>query len=275
MSRPRSVPAGLRRRMSGVVGDPRRRLDSWRRRRRMAGPRLLRAFARACPEAFFIEIGSNDGEQHDHLSDLIRSRPWRGIMVEPVPYVFRRLQANYQSNDRVALENVAVSNADGSRAFYHLREAMPSEIARLPRWYDGIGSFSRETVVGHRGFIPDIESRLIATEVPCVTFESLCRRHGVAEFDLLLLDTEGHEAVILDAVDLDAHSPRLVVFEHYHLSEGDRDRCRRRLAAAGYDLLEEGFDTWCIGRRCPDDVRAVWGSLEPGAPALSALSDRR
>ena len=72
-------------------------------------PQLLRAFADAYPHAFFVEIGSNDGEQHDHLRPFILSRPWRGIMVEPVPYVFERLRRNYESQGRIELENVAVA----------------------------------------------------------------------------------------------------------------------------------------------------------------------
>ena len=51
---------------------------------RMAGPKLLDAFAQSFPQAFFVEIGANDGEQHDHLRPLILSRRWSGVMVEPV-----------------------------------------------------------------------------------------------------------------------------------------------------------------------------------------------
>ena len=50
--------------------SPGRRWARLRYRRllaRMAGPRLLRRFAEAYPEAFFVEIGANDGEQHDQL----------------------------------------------------------------------------------------------------------------------------------------------------------------------------------------------------------------
>jgi FkbM family methyltransferase len=122
--------------------------------RSLAGPQLLDAFAEAYPHAFFIEIGSNDGEQHDHLRPFIVSRPWRGIMVEPVPYVFERLRRNYESQGRIALENVAISDADGVVPFYHLTEPKPEELASLPDWYDGVGSFSRAAVARHATYIP-------------------------------------------------------------------------------------------------------------------------
>ena len=82
----------------------------------VAGPRLLRAFADAYPDAFFVEIGSNDGERSDHLRPFILSRRWSGIMVEPVPYIFERLQRNYGGTDRIVLANLAIADRDGGVA---------------------------------------------------------------------------------------------------------------------------------------------------------------
>jgi FkbM family methyltransferase len=89
----------------------------------MAGPRLIAAFADAFPDALFVEVGSNDGRKHDHLRAHIEERGWRGVMVEPVPYVFERLRRNYGDNGRVRLENVAVAGHDGRMPFWHLAEA--------------------------------------------------------------------------------------------------------------------------------------------------------
>ncbi len=237
---------------------------------RLAGPKLLRAFAESHTEALFVEIGSNDGEQHDHLRPLIAAFPWRGVMVEPVPYVFRRLQHNYASFDRVALENVAIADHDGSLPFYHLREARPGEVDALPAWYDGIGSFSPSTVLSHARHIQDIGERLVTTMVPCLTFESLCDKHRIERLDLLLIDTEGYDDEIIKLINFDRHSPRLLVFEHFHLSEARRDTCRETLSAAGYELMEEGFDTWCLGPDATPELRQVWSALEPAVPALTA-----
>jgi hypothetical protein len=100
--------------------------------RRMAGPRILAAFAEAVPEAVFVEIGANDGQKHDHLHPFVMSGAWRGVLVEPVPYLFARLQRNYAGVDRLALENVAIADRDGTQPFFHLPEANPDERARLP-----------------------------------------------------------------------------------------------------------------------------------------------
>jgi hypothetical protein len=86
-------------------------------------------------------------------------------MVEPVPHLFERLRRNYGALERVALENVAIDDVDGRRPFYHLAPVDDPEGERLPVWYDEIGSLSRDEVVAHRHLIPDVERRLVRTEV--------------------------------------------------------------------------------------------------------------
>ena len=239
---------------------------------RLAAPRVVEAFAAAYPRAFFIEIGANDGEKHDHLRPAILAHPWRGIMVEPVPYVFERLRRNYGSMDRIALERAAIADRDGTVPFYHLREATEHERSGLPDFYDAIGSFSRESVLAHRRVIPDIESWLVETRVPSLTFESLCRNHAVSRVDLLAIDTEGYDCEVLGLVDLEARRPRLVVYEHYHLPSAERADCRSHMRSLGYEVLEEGFDSWCLDP-ADDILTEAWSRLSPGIPSFSVYDE--
>lgn len=252
--------------MSGL----RSAIADWRLRRRLASGRLLRAFARLYPRARFVEVGANDGDQHDHLRPHIRGGGWRGVMAEPVPYVFERLRSNYGDVEGVALANVAVGVADGDRTFYRLVEPSPEERDRLPDWYDGVGSFSLETVRGHAFAIPDIEARIVGEEVPTLTLDSLCERYGLDGVDLLVIDAEGYDAELLASVDLARHAPRLVAYEHFHLTSTDREACRRRVQAQGYETLEEGFDTWCIRTDRDDDLTRLWRRLKPAVAGVSA-----
>lgn len=255
----------------------RRSLDARRRRQfeaRLFGPQLLRAFGRAFPRAAFVEIGANDGIQHDHLRLMIQQLEWRGVMVEPVPYVFERLRNAYQGNDRVSLENVAIADRNGRLPFYHLAEAADHEREGLPRWYDGIGSFSREAVLGHSRAIPDIASRLVATDVPALTFDALCAKHGLESVDLILIDAEGYDHVIIADIDFGRYRPALVVYEHYHLLARDRSACRELMERCGYETREEGFDTWCLRADADALLAQTWCTTRPGAPGLYAEDEK-
>jgi FkbM family methyltransferase len=235
-----------------------------------AGQRLLEAFAERHPGGFFIEIGSNDGVHSDHLRSLLGSGGWRGLMVEPVPYVFERLRENYGGVEGIALENAAIADRDGRLPFFHLAKLNDGREGDLPSWYDQIGSFSRETILGHADKIPDIERRLVRTEVPSLTFESLCRKHGVERVDLLLTDTEGYDWEIIKRIDFDRRHPGLLIYEHYHLPAKLRAECREFLEARGYALMEEGFDTWCLDRNADEGLTLLMGRLEPAVPSYSA-----
>ncbi len=250
----------------------RRRLDARRLRRirrRLAGPRIVAAFASGHPRARFVEIGANDGEQHDFLRPHLLRGGWTGLMVEPVPYVFERLRANYERVGGVTLVNAAVGARDGRQPFFHLRDVTAEERATLPEWYDGVGSFSREAVLSHAPQMPDIAERLVEREVETMRFDTLLARHGLAGADLVVIDAEGHDWEIIRHMDLRRHGPRLLVYEHFHLSRADRDAAARCLREAGYETMEEGFDTFCLRPGENDVLDLAWRRLEPAVPGVA------
>ena len=242
--------------------------------RRMAGPRLTRAFADAYPHAFFVEIGANDGEKYDHLSALIRSGDWRGIMVEPVPYIFARLKENYGREPGVILENAAIADRDAQLPFYHVAELSEAERSTVPDWYDGIGSFLLDNILSHKDKIPGLENRIVQTDVPSVTFQTLCAKHGVDKVDLVLIDTEGYDAEVIKSIDFNVHRPRLLIYEHFHLPAEERARLRRSLESLGYATMEEGFDTFCLDVRIDDELTRFWRGLRPAVPGQSAETEQ-
>jgi hypothetical protein len=58
---------------------------------------------------------------------------------------------------------------------------------------------------------------------------------------VLHIDTEGHDAAILDQVELPG--PTVVMYESDHLEVDDRVRCEERLRAAGYEVTSDAHDT--------------------------------
>jgi FkbM family methyltransferase len=220
------------------------RARSWPREPERPLERVVHRYARHVPDATFVQIGAHDGTQLDPLREAILGSRWRGIMVEPVPYVFRRLEARYRSNPRVILENVAVDATDGAREFHFLAEASDGD--DVWRWYDALGSFRREVVLSHDQLVPDIATRLVSMDVPCVTFETLCTRNGIDHVDVVQIDTEGYDREILELVDLERYGTHLVVFEHLHLGPEGRAACRDLLTRHGFELVSDGMDTLAV-----------------------------
>jgi FkbM family methyltransferase len=243
--------------------------------RRMAGPRLVRAFAQVHPDATFVEIGANDGDKHDHLRPHILANRWRGVLVEPVPYLFRRLEKNYAGIDRLALANVAIADRDGELPFYYLREAAPEEAEKLPDWYDAIGSFSRENVMRHVANIPGLADRLVEVQVPCFTFASLCAQHELSQVDLVAIDTEGYDGEIIGMFPFDRFRPQLFVYEHYHLTSAARTSTAQHLRGHGYETMEEGLDTFALARDADPRLVRKWRRLRPAVSGVSKQDELR
>jgi FkbM family methyltransferase len=190
-------------------------------------------FAARARDVLFLQIGAHDGKTDDKLYGLIQRHGWRGVMLEPVPYLFERLVANYAGNPRVKFENSALASSDGTTTFYRLRQTDDP----MPHWYDQLGTMNRDVILKHRREIPDIENYLVEERVACISYETLLRKYDVSKVDLILIDTEGSDLEVLHQIDFKRHRPQLLIYEHTHLSSSDRMAAADLLASQGYRVF--------------------------------------
>lgn len=233
---------------------------------------IVDALADSTPEVCFIQIGSNDADHGDPLRPYVETRGWRGVLVEPVPYVFERLRRRYGEDPRLELVNAAVAAEDGHLPFYFLTE---SDDPGLPEWYDQIGSFDLDNVLQpyHVEQIPDLASRVVQADVPCCSFDTLWQAHHLPRLDLLHVDAEGYDDQILAQIDLAQLRPTVVLYEHKHLDAARRETVIDRFAAHGYRVLDLGPDAVAVRSDAPMLVRLATrrharrgGRVRPGHP---------
>jgi FkbM family methyltransferase len=211
---------------------------------------------------FFVQIGSNDGVRGDPLNKfLMKNRGWHGILVEPVPYLFKRLKANYRKNARFTFVNAAVSDTKGTRPFYYVEEMAAARLARLPSmpwWTDQVGSFDRGHIISALGAA--VEPYIICENVPCLTLAELIA-DGPA-LDILHIDAEGADYMILSQVRFELCPPTIIIYEHQHFNVDQS-------AAASRILQENGY---ILNRYYPDTI-AVRGEISPshGVPTDAHL----
>lgn len=209
---------------------------------------------------FFVNIGANDGVVADPIYPFIHKYGWRGIAVEPVPYVFEQLRQNYDGLEGVILENAAVS--DRQEVLFYIEQGSGS----LDYVAQGIGSFDRERVVESiqaNRFMGDLMSRrapyphelpppvvyrehdgpLMADDVEdyitelrptCLSFDQLMAKHDVDRVDFINIDVEGRDHEVFLGIDLERFQPRVVCIELMGLPDDDVDRVRARLDDFGF-----------------------------------------
>jgi len=185
-------------------------------------------------DLFFIQIGAHDGITGDPIHDYIIKYEWKGILVEPVHYLFRKLQSTYDGFNGLFFENVAISEQSGKKTFYRINA---NNVPKMPHWYDQLGSFKKDVVEKHRNVIPNFDELLISEEINCITIVDLFRKYNVTKIDYLQIDTEGYDAEIIKQLPFEILKPAMILYEHKHLETDDKKNTTDLLNRNGYKLI--------------------------------------
>jgi FkbM family methyltransferase len=187
-----------------------------------------------------VQIGANDGD--DFVRSVIRRYGRRhdikGILVEPQPYFCTKLINNYEKMDGIKIKNVAVSDSAREATLYYIDYGAKG----APGWSKGLGSFDRNVVLSHEDLFTGIGGSIKTLNVKCVTVRELLADTPNGAMDVLVIDTEGHDYIILSQFDFTQVRPKLIVFESKHLSADDLARSDAMLCSAGYYIVHSGTD---------------------------------
>jgi FkbM family methyltransferase len=230
------------------------------------------------PSTFLVQIGANDGD--DFVRSVIRRygrrRDIKAILVEPQPYFCTKLLNNYEKMDDIKIMNVAVSDSAREATLYYIDYGAKG----VPGWAQGLGSFDRDVVLSHEGLFAGLGQSIKTLNVKCVTVPELLANAPNGTMDVLVIDTEGHDYVILKQFDFAQVRPKLIVFESKHLPADDVARSDAMLCGAGYYVIHSGTDNSIAIRSDVSDLltpehaarailpRAVGGTIP--APHLSS-----
>lgn len=184
----------------------------------------------------FVQIGANDGVRFDGLYSFVTQHSCAGIVVEPLPDMFERLQVNYADYPQIVPVNRAIHATASALPIFRVA---PSAMSRYQGWASGIASFDREHLIRH-GIQP---VDVIEQEVQCVSLMELLERTGMLDAALLQIDTEGYDSAVLHMIDFARFLPALVKFEHKNMTRAEQAAHAIRFAENGYRTVAEGIDT--------------------------------
>jgi FkbM family methyltransferase len=182
-------------------------------------------------ELTFLQIGAFDGVADDDLRTVIDHYECRGVLVEPQPGAFEKLQKTYRDYPHVTLLNAAIDRVSGTRDFY-----MPSSRSSV------VSSFDRAHLIKHGVPAEDI----VVEKLPCLTVSDALKKGGLERVDLLQIDAEGYDYEILKSIDYRRLKPAIVRFEFAHFSRRDLDNCLQMLSGHGYRFLTEWKDVIAV-----------------------------
>ena len=209
----------------------------------------------------FVQIGAYDGAYLDLLHPFVRGGDWRGLLVEPFPAAFERLQQTYADQPGLRFEHCAVTAHDGAALLYYL-DIPRAQRDRYPEWMPAVMSLKCEHVLAHLNEYPELVDCLKQLSVPALSLRTLLAKHGLPAVNFFACDAEGLDAAIVLQLDLKTAPPEMVLFEHRHLDARALAAVDRVLQQSGYELLRDGENTLAVGievsrqlQQLPDDSR--------------------
>jgi FkbM family methyltransferase len=148
--------------------------------------------------------------------------------------------------DRLSFENVAITGLSNTVTLYRAKDTF--------RKTDGTTIFRSSLASLNPRFASillgvkavDLEAIL----VPTARLDDLVAKYRLHDLDLLHIDTEGHEPQVLDTLDLSKTKPKLIQFEHGHLSPKVLGGITESLNAHDYLVYYGGYQADSLAMHC-------------------------
>jgi len=213
-------------------------------------------YSKAKIQVFAIQVGANDGINHDPIHKFIKRDHWHGILIEPQPYVFRNLlHPLYRRDQNVALENIAISDKNELMDMYRLSFCQE-------RWATGLTTFDEQVLKNAiaSGRIDEIAKREGVTtpnskddyiesfKAEAKSFTFLFEKYAVKHVDVLQIDAEGFDYEVIKLYDLNMNRPEVVVFEVDHLSSEEFKEVEDHLHSNNYKFIKKGRDVVAVNQ---------------------------
>ena len=191
-----------------------------------------------------LQIGANDGLKDDPVQDIIKKNNLSALLVEPLPYLFDALTKNYSGFPKVQFERAAISSQPGNALIYQIDPAAKE----FPDWVHGTATLDRRVIMRHQVAtgLSKAHFELNIQEVPIsiITVRELLARHpDLAAPSIVVIDAEGHDFSVVKSVLDSGIEPRLIIYEHKHLTFEDQAECRSALANSDYFMMSSADNT--------------------------------
>lgn len=138
----------------------------------------------------FCSIGENDGKTLSNVRALAE-RGWRGVMVEPDPAAYARLEALYHGHKGFYTYRYAISANNGKRILNKSGSLFKNgDIGLVSTFYANEMDRFKSVLA----YEPE--------EVKTYKWKTALNRWKIKEFDCIVIDVEGDEMNILPDIDL-------------------------------------------------------------------------
>ena len=188
---------------------------------------------------FVMNVGAMDGVLFDEMIGYTNMYNFKGLYVEPIPYLFEKLKNNIKDG---LFENSAISDYNGEIEMMTIkREVIDSGLVHNC-FYGMSAVYPPKNGLGSEFDRPTVEKYGEIVKVNCITWETLLQKHNVQDIDVIKIDAEGHDYKIFKQIDLQKNSIKVVRLEWINLSEEDQKSILESFDKNGFKYEISGQD---------------------------------
>ena len=167
-----------------------------------------------------VDVGAADGIRYSNSRHLIELG-WSGVLVEPHPTYFDKINELYKDTDSVTTINAAVYSEEGEMPFYVYGRDEHAQVSTLSKEF-------KERVVKVHG--DKFEEN--PTMVSVIRLSTVLQEAGKVDF--LSVDCEGVDMDVIRSNDWDLYRPSLVCIEH----SMPKEELHEYMNSVGYTFLQ-------------------------------------
>lgn len=217
---------------------------------------FLHHYSKANKNIFVLQIGANDGFNHDPIHKFIKRNQWKGVLIEPQRYVHDTfLQKLHQHSKDIVTLNAALGDQDGVMPIFKI--GFTNE-----RWASGLTTFYRESLQERvdsgiitrqaikQGITPpaSLADYIVEEQVEVISPATIKNRYQIKHLNVLMIDTEGYDFEIIKLILNADLIPEVIIFEHSHLSDEELTQCQMFLKNNDYHFKMINANTIAVNK---------------------------
>ena len=178
-------------------------------------------------DIYFVQIGSNCGTKEcavcgEPIWDDCKKNMWSGIVVEPVPEIFKKLKKNYEYNINVKAVNCAVSDKNGYSKLY--TDSKGTEASSLLETHADKHKLDKKIINVKTYNLSNFWKKYVKND----------------KVDILNLDCEGYDHIIILSADFSKLNPKpkYILYESKHIPTDDKKKVLNHLNKFNYKFVK-------------------------------------
>lgn len=201
--------------------------------------KALHFLGRNQENVFVMNIGAMDGVLFDEMIGYTNMYNFKGLYVEPIPYLFEKLKNNIKDG---LFENSAISDYDGVIQMMTIKKDVIDSGLVHNCFYGMSAVYPPKNGLGSEFDRPTVEKYGEIVNVNCITYKNLLQKHDIKKVDVIKIDAEGHDYKIFKQINLRDNELKVIRLEWINLSEEEKNLITKEFEKNGFVYEISGQD---------------------------------